>query len=304
MITMTLADFLGRAVHEQEPLIGDWCRSRTTTLVSGEPGAGKSFFVQTLALAAVSGREAFRWKPAGRIKVGLFDYENDDAILQERLNKLIVGFGINESIGDHLQIATRSLCEERLKVSGLMSLSEKKDRDFLLQEFTDCQLLIVDNVNACFDMPDENSTKGWAPVQEFIFEVRKQNMALILVHHTPKSNPGAPAGSSKNERAFDYSLVLSKPLGVINGDGAAFDLRIRKRRGNPRDLSEFSAVLREQDEQLVWKVGESSLNQAERSNQQQRDTVLALKAQGASVRKIEAETGIPKSTVQRLFSVG
>lgn len=289
----SLYDFLDKPIPPRNLLFGNWCKERTAILVSGQAGAGKSFFVETLALSISSNKSIFNWNPRGTIKVGLFDGENDDEELQTRLSKLAHGLVIE---GSELQILTRSSLEFSLGRS--LSLSDSNDQELIINAFKECQIIIVDNLNCCFDLTDENSTKDWNPVQQFIFKVRKYGKSIILVHHTPKSNPNSPAGNSKNVRVFDYSFLLTRLNGASN-IGAEFYFTIHKARGNPKDLAPFKASLREVDNDLYWDCDSSPILTPKDETIQK---AIELSNSGKSTRDISEVLGISKSKVSRIIN--
>ena len=292
---LPLQDFLNRSVKPRRQLYGNWCKERTATLISGQAGAGKSFFVETLAVCISGNCEAFGWKPKGFITVGLFDGENDDEELQERLTNLGYAMGVAKT---NLHVLTRSMIEAEIGRS--LGLSDSVDQTILIDAFTECQLIIVDNLNCCFDLVDENSSKDWEPVQSFIFKVRQRGKALILVHHTPKSNPNSPAGNSKNVRVFDNSFLLFRTEGTSTQE-AKFLFVVHKSRSKCSDLNSFEAHLTELKNELFWIVREASGVPLNAEKEERAKKVVELHQQNLSLGEIESSTGIPKSSISRIL---
>ena len=290
---LSLSDFLDRLTPERKPLFGDWLSERMTVLVSGQSGSGKSFFVQSMALAIAGQVSVFGWAPRGEVTVGIFDGENDEEEIKERMRAL--QSSLNVGI-ERVRILSRGTIEEQL--GRAVSLSDSLDRAAVLDAFEGCNLLIVDNVNCCFDVTDENSTKDWVPVQELVMEARGAGMALILVHHTPKSNPSSPAGSSKNVRAFDYSLLLARTE-TARAVGASFNLSIHKSRRAPKDLKPLSAELISCAGELKWSISQAPEAIPQIDEVARRQQVLKMRAENKSIRDIEEQTGISRSTVHR-----
>jgi hypothetical protein len=289
-----LLTFLTRPTPTRRAICGDWLKERMSVLISGQSGAGKSFFVQSLALAIAGGKSIFGWEPHPNINVGILDGENDDEELQERITAICFGLGVS---AETIKILSRSVIEEQL--GRTISLSDPSDQRLVLDTFKTCHLIIVDNVNCCFDVTDENSTKDWISVQSFVMAARKDGKSLILVHHTPKSNPNSPAGSSKNVRPFDYSLLLSRREGA-NAIGVSFDLQIHKSRRSPGDLKPIHARLLADEDALRWITSE---NEVEGREKDQKRPLIAqikeLRAANCSYQQIEMATGVKRSTAQR-----
>jgi RecA-family ATPase len=291
-----LSHFLERKTPPRRAIFGEWLLERTTVLVSGQSGAGKSFFVNSLGLAIAGQIRLFDWAPRGEFTVGIFDGENDECDIRERMEALQKGLGVGSQ---RVRILSQSTVEEQLGRS--ISLSDSLDRQLVLKAFEGCDLLIVDNVNCCFDVTDENSTKDWGPVQDLVMAVRSAGMALILVHHTPKSNPSSPAGSSKNVRAFDLSLLITR-TDASKTVGASFVLSIHKSRRAPKDLKAMQAELIEVEGALKWVVSDPPEPVVEDTQTAKRSQVLQLRAAGKSLRDIEQQTGVSRSTAQRLIT--
>lgn len=290
---LQLSDFLERETPPRKALYGDWLKERMAVLVSGQSGGGKSFFVQSLALAIAGQISLFGWVPRGEVTVGIFDGENDEEEIKERMKALQRGLGVSI---DRVRILSRLTVAEQL--GRAVTLSSSLDRTAVLKAFDGCNLLIVDNVNCCFDVTDENSTKDWVPVQELVMETRSAGMALILVHHTPKSNPLSPAGSSKNVRAFDYSLLLAG-TDTTRAVGVRYTLSIQKSRRAPEDLRELKAELIKVAEGLKWNVSDPPEAVAENTQSVKKQEVLRLKAEGKTYPEIQKLTGTSIGTAHR-----
>ena len=288
ILPLSLEDYLILPVPKLERLFGSWLKSNSSIMISGKEGIGKSLFINTLVLSISHGNSCFGWESGGAIPVGLMDGETDDARLQERLLKLRSGLGVQSGT---LRVLTRWMYLNKNKEFPCLSMN--KHQEMILKHFEGTKVLVVDNINCCFNINDENNTSEWLRVQEFVYKARSKGMSVILIHHTPKSNPKSPAGSSRNIRFIDYSMLLTR-LENANANEVSFKFEILKTRDFDVDLVPFTAKLTQHGENsLVWEV--------DSENRKMTDKLMELKDSGLTYREIAEQTGVSKSTAQRIY---
>lgn len=114
---------------------------------------------------------------------------------------------------------------------------------------------------------------------------------MLIVHHAGKG--GQQRGTSRREDVLDTSISLRRPTDYSPTEGAKFEVHLEKARGVHGDAAKpFEAMLDTRNGVAVWSTRE--LEDANRAR------VEALLEDGLSVRDIADETGISKSTVQRI----
>lgn len=157
----------------------------------------------------------------------------------------------------------------------------------------DRELIVLDNLATLCRGGRENETEGWRPIQEWLLSMRRQGKSVLLVHHAGKG--GQQRGTSAREDILDTVIALKKPSDYKPEQGARFEVHIEKARGlTGPEAQSFSAQLELSDEGAKW-----SSSVVEDGRLAKVKTLLKL---GRSVREIADETGIAKSTVQRLKS--
>ena len=223
---------------------------KTSVLIAGESGTGKSYFTATLVWAIASGGSCFGWQASNSMKVGIFDGELRDSKIQERLK--IVASCVQKNTADITIVSRDKYTAENLPFPDL---TDAKQARSVLDMFSGVDVLVVDNVHCCFSGRDENSSGFWQSVQEFTLLCRERGITLIVVHHCPKSNPNKPAGNSKNERIFEKVIVLSKILAPARLPGAHFNVHFDKDRDCSDDTEDFSArLVKRADGLYQWEV--------------------------------------------------
>ena len=113
----------------------------------------------------------------------------------------------------------------------------------------------------------------------------------MIVHHAGKG--GEQRGTSRREDVLDTSISLRRPGDYTPTEGARFELHFEKARGIHGDKAKpFEAKFELRNEAAFWTTKEiEDVNLAR---------VKALLDDDLSIRDIADETGLSKSTVQRL----
>ena len=152
-------------------------------------------------------------------------------------------------------------------------------------------LLIADNLSSLTAVIRDNDAESWGPIQDWLLRLRRRGMSGLIVHHAGKG--GQQRGTSRREDVLDTSISLRRPEDYTPSEGARFEVHFEKHRGfYGEDAESFEAKLEVRDNVAIW-----SMRNIEDVNLAR---VKALLDDELSVRDIADETGISKSTVQRL----
>ena len=152
-------------------------------------------------------------------------------------------------------------------------------------------LLVLDNLSSLTAVIRDNDAESWGPIQEWLLKLRRRGISVLIVHHAGKG--GQQRGTSRREDVLDTSISLRHPADYSPVEGARFEVHLEKARGVHGDAARpFEAKLDVRDGMAIWATRE--LDDANRAR------VQALLDDGLSVRDIADETGISKSTVQRI----
>lgn len=287
-----LDKFLSREIPARARLMGSWLLAGMPFMVAGEAGCGKSMFVYSLAYAVATGSDFFGWKATRAYKVGIFDGEMFDSTIQTRLAGIIRGVG-RDCEPANLAILSRDHYTE--KELAFPDLRQADDSERILNMFKGVDLLIVDNINSLFSGGNESATEFWIEIDKFIFAARRRNMAVCLVHHTTKTSTKSPAGSSKNVRLVEATMVLEKN-GQSDSNGVHFNLSFTKNRELTSDTESKGGGMTTQEGISRWEVGPVVDVIGEPG---WLPSARQLKANGSSYRDIGSQLGVPKSSIER-----
>ncbi len=150
-------------------------------------------------------------------------------------------------------------------------------------------LLIVDSLATLARTGRSNDEDGWTPVQEWILHLRRQGIAVLLIHHTSKD--GSQRGTTAKEDVLDTVIRLAHPKDYEPSQGVRFEVSFTKARGfGGDDAQPFEARL---VDGCRWEIRDIEKDILP-------DKVRTLANAGLTMREIAEETGKGLGTICRL----
>ncbi len=70
--------------------------------------------------------------------------------------------------------------------------------------------MVLDNFSTLGEVEDENAASSFNAIQQFLLQLKVQEVATILVHHTSKAGDNF-RGSSKLAATFETIIQLERP---------------------------------------------------------------------------------------------
>jgi putative DNA primase/helicase len=283
---LSLADFFKLTIKPRGMILGPIIPEKGLAMIYASRGTGKTYLALGIAYAVATGTEFLRWKAPKARRVLLVDGEMPAAALQERLAKIVKG-ATAEPADDMLQIISGDLIEEQ----GVGNLADPAVQAELDPHLKGIDLLILDNLSSLTAVIRDNDAESWNTIQSWLLRLRRRGISVLIVHHAGKG--GDQRGTSRREDVLDTSISLRRPSDYVPTEGARFEVHLEKARGVHGDAAmPFEAKLEVRDDAVVWTTRDIDDVNAVR--------VKALLDDGLSVRDIADETGISKSTVQRI----
>lgn len=276
-----LADFLSRNFPPRENLLAPWLAAKGLAMIFAPRGVGKTHLALGVSYAVASGGAFLKWRAEKPRRVLLLDGEMPPAVLQERLAN-IAGHADDEPPPGFFKMLPYDLCEE-----GGPDLGTIEGQDQLEPHLGDAELIVVDNLSTLARTGKENEAEGWGIIQSWALRQRRKGRSVLFIHHAGKG--GDQRGTSKREDVLDTVIRLSHPDDYEPTDGARFLVTFTKSRGIfGNDVEPFEARLCDGK----WACEDTTeLLQAE---------VMALLAEGKSLRDVAGELGLNKNKVARI----
>lgn len=271
---------------ERTPLLGTWLHSQDLCMVYAPRGVGKTHFNLGVAFAVATGGTFLGWQAPQAHKVLYLDGEMPGASMQRRL--LMHAPDTGPAPG-YLRVFTPDLPEmEDRPMPDLSTTYGQAEINDMIED--DTALVIVDNLSAWARTGRENDAESWHPIADWILQLRRRGIAVILVHHSGKG--GQQRGTSKKEDLLDSVIGLSRPVDYEPTQGAVFVVEFTKGRNlKGNQMESLEVTLGGTDDRAEWTCTTVEGSTFKR--------VVALANDGLKPADIAAELEINKSTVSR-----
>jgi putative DNA primase/helicase len=280
-----VAEFLALKIPPREMLLAPILPEKGLTMVYAPRGVGKTHVAHGIGFAVATGGLFLRWAAPKPRRVLVVDGEMPGSELQKRLGEIIAGAAIKPAPGAF------NLLPADLVEGGVGNLADPKVQAALDPWLDGIELLILDNLSTLTSVLRDNDQESWGPIQEWLLRLRRRGISALLVHHAGKG--GTQRGTSRREDVLDTSISLRRPSDYVATEGARFEIHIEKGRGiHGADAKPFEAKLEVRNGACLWTMRDIEDVAAAR--------VAALLEDGLSLRDIELETGIKKSTVHNI----
>jgi putative DNA primase/helicase len=214
-------DFLNLDIPPREMLLAPILPERSLAMLYAPRGLGKSWLALSIGLAVATGASLLRWSAPRPRKVLYVDGEMPLVSLQERLKAISASFG-NDVPNDAFRLLAADQIESGINLS---SGDGQRSLDPLLK---DIDLLILDNLSTLCATTAESASDAWVPMQNWLLKLRRQEVAVLLVHHAGTN--GRQRGTSRREDALDTVIALRRPHDYSPEEGARFEVHFEKLR--------------------------------------------------------------------------
>jgi putative DNA primase/helicase len=284
---LDLEQFLALPIKRREMVVDPIIPEKGLAMLYAPRGIGKTHVAIGIAYAAATATKFLKWGAPKPRRVLLIDGEMPAATLQERLASIIAGARDVELDPSNIKI----LAADLLEIGGIGNLASSEIQAELDQWLDGVDLLVLDNLSSLTAVLRDNDAESWGPIQEWLLKLRRRGISVLIVHHAGKG--GTQRGTSRREDVLDTSISLCRPADYSPAEGARFEVHLEKARGvHGDDAKPFEAKLEVHGGAAIWTIRDiEDVNRAR---------VAALLNDGLSVRDIADETGISKSTVQRI----
>jgi hypothetical protein len=197
-----IPDVLTMDVPPLEPIVPALGIARNTIVLwTGADGDGKTFLVQSMAVATARGSEFLRM-PCQKTPVLYIDLENPAFLVQDRLRPMTDGASISE-----------------LRIWGIWNDQQPPmaGNDLLLTIAKETRPLIIVDPFRYFHTAEENDSTAMSGVMKYLRACASYGASVVLLHHPAKAEGSTGRGSSAIRGACDLAFIhtLDRETGLI-----------------------------------------------------------------------------------------
>lgn len=286
--TLDAAELLTTVFQPREMVLGPWLPAKGLAMIYGPRGAGKTHLSLGIAYAVATGGGFLRWHAPRPRRVLVIDGEMPAVVLQDRLAAIVAAASLEPPSPDWLRFLPMDLQD-----GSSLDLSDEGCHARLEAVIDGADLLIVDNISTLASGGGrENEADSWTPIQQWALHQRRANRSVLFMHHSGKG--GQQRGTSRREDVLDTVLALRRPADYQPDQGARFEIHFEKGRSlHGDDAKPFEASLADTGGWTTRDLADADMAR-----------VLALSAEGESVRDIAKVLNMSKSRTQRLLDKG
>ena len=204
-------DFLAINMPPREMLLDPILPEKSLAMLYAPRGIGKTLLSLSIGLAVASGCQLLRWHAPRQRRVLYVDGEMPLVSLPERLRAISSSMGA-VTPNDGFRVLAADNTEKGL------SIGSEEGQRALNPLLIDVDLVIFDNLSTLCTNGSESASEAWVPMQNWLLKLRRQGIAVLLVHHAGTN--GRQRGTSRCEDALDTVIALRRPEDYSPEQGA------------------------------------------------------------------------------------
>lgn len=209
-------------IPTRQKLLNDWLKEGDLGFIFAPRGLGKTWIALGMATAIASGNKCGPWQANGSHPVLYIDGE----MPLEDLEKRIRGMGGGENLKVLHHDALFHTSGKVLNFGDLVT--QEVLTDILVS--TGIKVLILDNLSCLFSGVAENDADSWECVLQWLLNLRRLRIAVVLIHHSGR-NKETMRGTSRREDAAFWVIRLDE-IEDEHRNGARFLSRFTKDRNS------------------------------------------------------------------------
>jgi putative DNA primase/helicase len=214
-------------LRPRKKLLGDWFCEGDLGFIFAFRGVGKTWLALAIAQALSTGGRLGDWQVHKCVKVLYIDGEMPPDLMRARSDGL-------EAANDSLDFLSHDILFER--TGKVMNITNPEVQQAITQRCVrnGTKVLILDNLSTLACGMKENDADSWELVNNWLLDLRRRKIAVIIVHHAGRS--GEMRGTSKREDNVFWIIALDDAK--KNADdkrGARFISRFTKASRNTQD---------------------------------------------------------------------
>jgi RecA-family ATPase len=213
----------GIGIPSRAPILDQWFFEGDLGFIFAFRGTGKTFLAMAMSSAIANGGRCGPWQANGARKVLYIDGEMpcDDFIFRSN------GLECNGNLSVLHHEALFHLTGKVLNLAD--SITQESLTAWILAQ--GIQVLILDNLSCLFAGVKENDADSWELVLPWLLTLRRQHIAVILLHHSGHDRDRM-RGTTRREDAAFWVMRLNQIDTPELQKGAAFLSRFTKDRNS------------------------------------------------------------------------
>jgi len=162
-------------------------------------GVGKTWFALGIAQALSTGGKLGDWQAPEPVRVLYIDGEMPPDLMRERCAGL-------DASNDNLEFLNHEILFGR--TGKVLNIANREIQQAITERcvVTGVKVLILDNLSTLASGMKENEADSWELVNNWLLDLRRQKIAVVIVHHAGRS--GEMRGTSKREDNVFWIIAL------------------------------------------------------------------------------------------------
>ena len=246
--TVDVTSFLAMNLRPIEYVLSPVFPVQGLIMVYAKRGRGKTYIMLETAYSIACGKSCFGWDCETPRRLLYVDGEMPANAVQERLRKIYKGHSGKLPEPGYLNIITSDLQDGRTP-NIATGEGQRMIEEHLQEGFT----VFLDNLSALCRSGKENESDSWNPVQEWLLQLRKHMITVVLLHHAGKG--GDQRGTSAHEDALDTVISLREPHDYSAAEGLRIEVHFTKLRHSPGGPATFPFEVKLEDDTrggVIW----------------------------------------------------
>jgi AAA domain len=233
-------------------MVGKWMKEGDLGFVYGLRGSGKTWFINFITQHLGAGKSLHNWVIPNACNIVYVDGE----MPAEDAKKRIEGLGVtgrvrllnHELLWQESQLVMNLTDPALQKVITALCVADK------------AKLLVLDNLSCLFRGIKENDNDAWEAVLNWLLDLRRQKIAVLIVHHAGRSGVGMRGASRREDAAFWVVKIEKIEEGENGSKGARFRTIFEKQRNSQeREWDKDWNVVTEEDGKVNFTASEVEL---------------------------------------------
>jgi RecA-family ATPase len=185
---------------QRKKLLGDWFCEGDLGFIFAFRGVGKTWLSLAIAQALSAAGKLGEWQAHESAKVLYVDGEMPPDLIRDRCE------GLQGSASANLEFLNHEILFER--TGKVLNITKPEVQQAITQRCvnTGSKVLILDNLSTLASGMRENEADSWELVNNWLLDLRRRKIAVIIVHHAGRS--GEMRGTSKREDNVFWIIAL------------------------------------------------------------------------------------------------